>query len=201
MIEEFDLQSNKWLSDMFDMRDVWIPSYFRDFPLSGLMRTTSRSECENYVFSNYMHHEANLMNFMVSFESAMEKQRHNQSLFDYKSATTTSKLRTPLPIEKHALEVYTYDIFLIVQREIYYSVWSCIQESVVIDNECEVYILKDKKKNFFKKASDKELVDDDDEDSDLSYQKSLPDLCPDKRYKVCHLGLLFIILQYLKVHM
>ncbi|XP_076948535.1 protein FAR1-RELATED SEQUENCE 5-like [Bidens hawaiensis] len=42
IMKEYDLESNKWLIDMFDMRYDWIPAYYRDEPLSGLMHTTSR---------------------------------------------------------------------------------------------------------------------------------------------------------------
>ncbi|KAL4573410.1 hypothetical protein LXL04_020215 [Taraxacum kok-saghyz] len=69
---QFGLEAEKWFCDMFDMRSLWIPSYLRDFPLSALMRTTSRSECENYVFSKFLHPEANFQDFMVSFENTME---------------------------------------------------------------------------------------------------------------------------------
>lgn len=51
LIDEFDLQGNTWLALMFEIREMWIPAYFRELPLSGLMRTTSRSESENYFFS------------------------------------------------------------------------------------------------------------------------------------------------------
>ncbi|XP_052623808.1 protein FAR1-RELATED SEQUENCE 5-like [Lactuca sativa] len=44
MLNEFHLKENKWLADMFNKRDKWIPSYFRDIPMCGLMKTTSRSK-------------------------------------------------------------------------------------------------------------------------------------------------------------
>ncbi|KAM0022059.1 putative transcription factor FAR family [Helianthus debilis subsp. tardiflorus] len=47
---EFDLTENKWIDDMFGMRSSWIPAFYRHEPMSGLMRTTSRSESENHFF-------------------------------------------------------------------------------------------------------------------------------------------------------
>ena len=47
---EFGLTENKWIDDMFGMRSMWIPSFYRHEPMSGLMRTTSRSESENHFF-------------------------------------------------------------------------------------------------------------------------------------------------------
>ncbi|GJY03242.1 FAR1 DNA binding domain, zinc finger, SWIM-type, MULE transposase domain containing protein [Tanacetum coccineum] len=42
MIEDFKLDDNKWLQDMFDIRESWILAFLRDELMSGLMRTTSR---------------------------------------------------------------------------------------------------------------------------------------------------------------
>nr|XP_017239585.1 PREDICTED: protein FAR1-RELATED SEQUENCE 5-like [Daucus carota subsp. sativus] len=46
--EEFDLSDNVWLSKMFELRKFWIPAYFNDEPMEGLLRTTSRSENSNF---------------------------------------------------------------------------------------------------------------------------------------------------------
>ncbi|GJX58397.1 hypothetical protein Tco_0289787 [Tanacetum coccineum] len=59
--DETDFKENhKWLTKMFNIRSTWIPAYFIDSPLCGLMRTTSRSE-------------------------TMEKQRHVQERMDHKT--------------------------------------------------------------------------------------------------------------------
>ncbi|XP_021856651.2 protein FAR1-RELATED SEQUENCE 5-like [Spinacia oleracea] len=47
VVNEFKLQTNDWLSQMFSIRDLWIPAYFRDVFLGAVLRTTSRSESEN----------------------------------------------------------------------------------------------------------------------------------------------------------
>ncbi|GJU57278.1 nucleotide-binding alpha-beta plait domain-containing protein [Tanacetum coccineum] len=50
MINEFELGENKWLGDMFDLRESWIHAYLRDVHMDGLMHTTSRSESKNHFF-------------------------------------------------------------------------------------------------------------------------------------------------------
>ncbi|KAK1411720.1 hypothetical protein QVD17_38280 [Tagetes erecta] len=50
VIQDFDLSDNNWLGDIYDMRESWIPAYYRDELMSGLMRTTSMSESENHFF-------------------------------------------------------------------------------------------------------------------------------------------------------
>ncbi|GKA22535.1 FAR1-related sequence 5-like protein [Tanacetum coccineum] len=42
LMEEFNFVNHKWLSKMYRLRSSWIPSFFIDSPLCGLMRTTSR---------------------------------------------------------------------------------------------------------------------------------------------------------------
>ncbi|GKE66670.1 FAR1-related sequence 5-like protein, partial [Tanacetum coccineum] len=41
LMEEFNLENHKWLTKMFNIRSTWIPAYFIDSPLCGLMKTTS----------------------------------------------------------------------------------------------------------------------------------------------------------------
>nr|KAJ0208697.1 hypothetical protein LSAT_V11C400184990 [Lactuca sativa] len=102
----------------------------------------------------FWHHKSNLVKFVMSFDSAMEKQKHHHSLLDYQSTTTTPTLMTPLAIEK--------------RKELYKFVFYCVQESVVIEDESEIYVLRDKKK---KKLIDKNVNED--EDSDDFYRNSL----------------------------
>ncbi|GKB78128.1 protein FAR1-related sequence 5 [Tanacetum coccineum] len=45
LMEEFKLENHKWLRKIFNIRSTWIPAYFIDSPLCGLMRTTSRRRC------------------------------------------------------------------------------------------------------------------------------------------------------------
>nr|GEX54938.1 hypothetical protein [Tanacetum cinerariifolium] len=43
LMEEFNLVNHKWLSKMYRLRSSWIPAFFVDSPLCGLLRTTSRN--------------------------------------------------------------------------------------------------------------------------------------------------------------
>ncbi|KAM3370727.1 hypothetical protein ACQJBY_018206 [Aegilops geniculata] len=47
IISEFGLEDNEWLKEKYDLRQSWIPAYFMEFSLGGILRTTSRSESEN----------------------------------------------------------------------------------------------------------------------------------------------------------
>ncbi|XP_052627140.1 protein FAR1-RELATED SEQUENCE 5-like [Lactuca sativa] len=163
LMVKYKLQDNKWMKDMFDLRSSWIPTYFKDVPMSGLMRTTSRSESENSAFNRVSHHGYTLNNFMNAFESVMERQRNNQIKFDFDTSTITPIIKTPLEdMEKHASMVYTRTIFLMVQREILHSLVSCSQKSVTSGVVSDICIVKHKRTNISKKkvvVEKKEKVD------------------------------------------
>nr|KAJ0212630.1 hypothetical protein LSAT_V11C400164630 [Lactuca sativa] len=59
-------------------RYIWIRSYFKDIPLAGLIRMTSRSKSENSFFGGYLNKHLNLIGFTYSFETTMESQKHTQ---------------------------------------------------------------------------------------------------------------------------
>ncbi|XP_074278296.1 protein FAR1-RELATED SEQUENCE 5-like [Silene latifolia] len=50
IVEAHGLSDNEWLQEKYGIRQFWIPAYFHDLFLGGLMRTTSRSESENHFF-------------------------------------------------------------------------------------------------------------------------------------------------------
>ncbi|KAK1426456.1 hypothetical protein QVD17_15128 [Tagetes erecta] len=118
LITEFKLATHVWLRDMYQMRHRWIPAYFRDIQMCCLMKTTSRCESSNSIFKVNSSPGNTLVQFLFCFDTSIDRQRYNQRLLEHKSYTTKIPLRTPLLIEKHALEVYTQEIFLEVQKEI-----------------------------------------------------------------------------------
>ncbi|GJX27382.1 FAR1-related sequence 5-like protein [Tanacetum coccineum] len=127
MISQYNLHDNKWLSDMYAIRERWVPGFFKEVPMCGLMKTTSRSESSNAIFLIYSHEGNTLVQFMLCFESAMEKQRYTQRVLDNASNGSTPTMLTELPFKKHACDVYTPSIFREVQHEIQKSLYSCTQ--------------------------------------------------------------------------
>ncbi|KAK9704712.1 hypothetical protein RND81_07G006700 [Saponaria officinalis] len=72
VITEFGLEDNRWLSTMFDMKEYWIPAYFRDLHMGDIMSTTQRSESENSFFKKFENHYGTLIEFWLRYESAMD---------------------------------------------------------------------------------------------------------------------------------
>ena len=104
VILEYKLQDNEWLSAMFRRRKSWIPAYFLEIDMAGLLRTTSRSESSNSFFQHFHERGDALVEFYSSFESAMDKERI-RTVEDDKNSSKTPRLETPLEIEKDAARV------------------------------------------------------------------------------------------------
>ncbi|XP_076957212.1 protein FAR1-RELATED SEQUENCE 5-like [Bidens hawaiensis] len=118
LIDEFNLGENKWLKDMFAIRETWVSAYFRELPMCCLMKTTSRCESSSSQFKVYSSLGNNLVQFMNCFEMALNAQRHVQRQLQNDTTTKTPQLETPLPIKRHTSYVYTITIFKEVQKEI-----------------------------------------------------------------------------------
>lgn len=147
LMKDFSLKNDTWFTYMFQIRSSWIPAYFIDTQMFGLMRTTSRSESENAFFSNFTRSASNLVTFMSGFESAMLKQRSKQEKLDVDTIRKTNILCTKLKIEKHASKVYTKTIFEIVQKEIEASIYACSVDQITTEDLCKAYVINDRKKD------------------------------------------------------
>lgn len=145
VIEDFGLNNNDWLTSMFENREYWIPAYFRDDPLLGILRTTSWSESANAFFGKYNMEKDTLTEFYVRFETAMDKQRQTNSRLNYECLTQLPKTETPLLIEKDAAEIYSRNIFYLVQAEIKDSCYNLGIKSMTGDDSCKVLVLTDGK--------------------------------------------------------
>ncbi|XP_076890398.1 protein FAR1-RELATED SEQUENCE 5-like [Bidens hawaiensis] len=150
LINEFNLSENKWLKDMFAIRESWVPAYFRDIPMCCLMKTTSRSESCNSQFKVYSSPGNNLVQFMNCFEMALNAQRHVQRELQNDTTTKTPPLETRLPIERHASYVYTITIFKEVQKEIAKGLYHCARTHVDSADGLNIHLInhKDKRNGF-----------------------------------------------------
>lgn len=134
---------------MYGLRKSWILTFFKHIPMSGLMRTTSLSESQNWSFQTTTLTGSYLVMFMMTFESVMERQRHNQILNDFNTSTTFPKFITRSPNEPHASNVYTRKIFYQVQKEISRPEDNCFQKNVISSNDVDTISFGEKKQHNY----------------------------------------------------
>jgi transposase-like protein len=63
IISDFSLKKNGWMANRFHICKSWIPVYFMDVPLAGVLRTTSRYESSNSFFNRFIHHKLSFVEF------------------------------------------------------------------------------------------------------------------------------------------
>ncbi|KAL4582165.1 hypothetical protein LXL04_006707 [Taraxacum kok-saghyz] len=143
IMDDYDLHTNSWFSDMYEARSSWIPAYFKDYHYSGLMRTTSRSEGENRFFGSLTNTDMHLIEFISNFETAMESQRHVQRKNDHLSRYTTPDNISKLVMEADAIKIFTRSIFFDIQREIQSSISTCYSFKVEAMGDTTKFSIKD----------------------------------------------------------
>lgn len=142
VIAEYNLESNTWLSEMFNIRNQWIPAYFSDIEMAGLLRTTSRSESSNFFFQHYHDSGHTLVEFYSSFESAMDKQRMRNA-DDERNSQKIPLTDVTLSIELDAAQVYTLELFYLVREEIKSGCYHTIVDSMCRDEESSHFKFRD----------------------------------------------------------
>ncbi|KAL2930456.1 Protein FAR1-RELATED SEQUENCE 5, partial [Bienertia sinuspersici] len=124
----------EWKS-IIDKFDLHKNTYFRNVFLGAVLRTTSRSESENSFFSNFTNPHVSLVEFWMRYESAIELQRHSQSIEDNVCSSSKPELRTNRDLERHASEIYTFTNFYKFQKEFWMACMDCeIEEKKEVDD-------------------------------------------------------------------
>ncbi|XP_076922725.1 protein FAR1-RELATED SEQUENCE 5-like [Bidens hawaiensis] len=113
-ISPFEFEE-KWQAIMVEFD--WIPAFYREEPLSGLMRTTSRSESKNHFLRLATNSELTIVEFFNHFDFCMEIQRYNGRRCDHDSRYMYPQLETSSYLEREAVRIYTRSIFNDVHDE------------------------------------------------------------------------------------
>ncbi|XP_021985333.1 protein FAR1-RELATED SEQUENCE 5-like [Helianthus annuus] len=126
ILADFDLVNHEWLQSIYQIRDTWIPAYYRDQHMSGLMRTSSRSESENHFFGHFCNPNCTLVEFLGHFDSAIEAQRHEHRKNDHDTRHTNPQtFAKEFVLEQQAANIYTRTIFVDAQLEIQTAIHKC----------------------------------------------------------------------------
>ncbi|XP_074320545.1 protein FAR1-RELATED SEQUENCE 5-like [Silene latifolia] len=140
---DYQLVEHEWFSDLYDLRERWMPAYFKDVSMSGLMRVTSRSESENSFFDRFLTPHLTLVEFWVCYESALEAQRHKQSKLNSENKHSEIPRKTKSNLEVHASEMYSHNIFKDFQIELVAALSDCRFKDVKKIDDTKIYILTD----------------------------------------------------------
>ncbi|XP_019179712.1 PREDICTED: protein FAR1-RELATED SEQUENCE 5-like [Ipomoea nil] len=142
LMEEHNLTGHRWFTKLYVEREFWIPAYFLDLPMSGLLCTTSRSEAANNVYGKSTRPHCSLVEFYMQYDSVLETQRHTQDKLNAESEGSLPEFKTPLAIKRHTAQVFTIRIFYELQKEIESACFYCGVVGIHKDNGVIRYDIK-----------------------------------------------------------
>ncbi|XP_061999146.1 protein FAR1-RELATED SEQUENCE 2-like [Rosa rugosa] len=117
MLEKYNLQENKWLGRLFDLKEKWALVYGRETFCADIT-TTQRSESMNNSIKKYVSYKYDLLRFFRHFQRLLDDRRYNESVADFKASQTTPALSFPVKILRNAAKVYTPAVFQWFQVEL-----------------------------------------------------------------------------------
>ncbi|XP_014755403.1 protein FAR1-RELATED SEQUENCE 5 isoform X2 [Brachypodium distachyon] len=116
LIKRYDASENEYLRIMWKTRKNWVPVYFRQdfFPF---VESHGRGERMNLLFKDYVLTNDRIEKFIERYEE-IQKEIIETDDEDRLQTGTVPSCFSLHPIEKHAANIYTRQIFLKVQREV-----------------------------------------------------------------------------------
>ena len=141
LISEFGLEENTWFARRYELRESWIPAYFRGVFLGETLRTTSRSASANSFFNHFIGYKHALVEFWIRIGTALEEQRQNELKADHECLNSMPPLITSWEIEKHASLVFTHEVFKYFQKEVRAARDHCLIESISQEGDVRTTII------------------------------------------------------------
>ncbi|KAM1683306.1 hypothetical protein ACFXTN_031488 [Malus domestica] len=133
MIEKYDLKGNKWLKDLFVMKEKWALVYGRHTFTANMM-TAQRTESMNNVLKKYLKPSYSLFHFFKHYERLLEDRRYQELITDFKMMQTTPMLLTNVEMLRHAAEIYAPKVFRLPKGVHVYLELQYIQSWQVYDD-------------------------------------------------------------------
>ena len=120
LLDKYNLRGNDWLQSLYIDRKLWVPILVRDTFFAG-MYGSQRSGSVNSLFDGYVNARTTLQDFAEQYEKALHDRYEKEAKAEFETFYTKPVLKTPLPVEKQAAELYTRKIFSVFQDEVFES--------------------------------------------------------------------------------
>ncbi|XP_058182725.1 protein FAR1-RELATED SEQUENCE 5-like [Rhododendron vialii] len=118
IVTKSNLSDSEWLQSIYEIRDRWVPAYTKHI-FSAHMTSSQRAESSHAFFKRYVSKENTMLDFVLRFERALSRIRHNELNLDHKDVNEKAFLKTSSFMEKGMSELYTQSIFYMFQDEIF----------------------------------------------------------------------------------
>nr|XP_025635474.1 protein FAR-RED IMPAIRED RESPONSE 1-like [Arachis hypogaea] len=115
-LTKYDLGGNKWLSELYEDRHIWVPVYL-DHHFWAWMRSTQRSERMHAFFNKFITRNSSLSQFMKQYDNCLASREQREREFDAVDFHTVIPCTTKSAIEAQFHHVYTHEKFREVQAQ------------------------------------------------------------------------------------
>ncbi|QHO51732.1 Protein FAR-RED ELONGATED HYPOCOTYL [Arachis hypogaea] len=112
----FGLVDNKWLSDLYDDRHIWVPIYLDHHFWAG-MRSTQNSESMHLFFNKFITWNSSLIQFVKQYNNCLRSREQVERESDTADFHTVIPCATKSSIEAQFQDVYTHQKFRKVQAQ------------------------------------------------------------------------------------
>ncbi|RYR05138.1 hypothetical protein Ahy_B06g084991 [Arachis hypogaea] len=112
----FGLVDNKWLSDLYEDRHIWVPIYLDHHIWAG-MRSTQRSESMHSFFNKFITRNSSLIQFVKQYDNCLGSREQAKRESDVADFHTVIPCATKSSIEAQFQDVYTHQKFREVQAQ------------------------------------------------------------------------------------
>ncbi|RYR09108.1 hypothetical protein Ahy_B05g077205 [Arachis hypogaea] len=106
----FGLVDNKWLSDLYEDRHIWVPIYLDHHFWAG-MRSTQRSESIHSFFNKFITRNSSLIQFVKQYDNCLGSREQAERESDAADFHTVIPCATKSSIEAQFQDVYTHQKF------------------------------------------------------------------------------------------
>ncbi|TXG54219.1 hypothetical protein EZV62_019475 [Acer yangbiense] len=140
IITKSQLNENEWLQSMYEIRSKWVPIYLNHVFSAG-MSSSQRVESCHAFFKRYVSKKDSLVEFVVRFNRALARQRHEELHADHIDINEKPVIKLPFAMEKQMSEIYTRKMFYKFQEEF----WNSLLYTTELVNEssdCYMYKIK-----------------------------------------------------------
>jgi zinc finger SWIM domain-containing protein 3 len=111
MLEKYDARENKWLLDIFKLKEKWAQAYVKRTFMAG-MRTTQLSERFNCDLKDCLRTNLNILEFFTHFERVVNKKHDKELEAEYNSRQKLPRLNLKSsPILNQVAKLYTPKVF------------------------------------------------------------------------------------------
>ncbi|CAL1367241.1 unnamed protein product [Linum trigynum] len=142
MVNEFKLEDNEWVEELYLSAEKWVPAFVIDTFWSGWL-FSQRSESRISYFDESLNSNTSLKQFLELYQVVLKVNIEKEMAADYSSCVVPIQCATKLAFEEQFQKIYTNSIFRLVQEQLTNTIY-CFEEVASVEGGKTAYIVDDR---------------------------------------------------------